>query len=627
MDEERIEKIEKSSQLIGKAVVSSILITLISFSPILFLTGQEHKLFAPLVWTKTFAMIGSGFVAIMLVPVLMVILLKGKIRPESKHPVSRFFTWIYGPVIRLCLKWKKVTLGLALALVLGSIPLVVNLGTEFMPPLDEGSLLFMPVTLPDISNSEVKRLLQVQDKIIKSLPEVENVLGKAGRANTATDNAPINMIETIIILKPRREWREGISKSDIIQELNSKLSIPGVINSWTQPIDNRINMLSTGIRTDVGVKIYGQSLDSINELAQEFKKKLEGLDGVADLYVEPIVGGKYIDVLIRKKEIGRYGLSVDDINMFVQTALGGMNASTTIEARERFPINVRFAQDFRNTISQIENLQIQSPSLGPLPLSAVAHVRITEGPPMINSENAMLRGTLLFNIRGRDMGSTVAEAKQRLEEAVKQLPNGYYVEWSGQYENQVRAQNRLKIIIPIVLVIILVILYLTFKNMREVLIVLSSIPVALVGGAYSMYFFHVNFSVAVAVGFIALFGVAIETGVLMLVYLNNSLYFKIKKHVVGQVTHSHIEDAIYEGAVQRLRPKLMTVLVDIFGLLPVLMATGAGSDIMKPITIPFVFGLVTSTLFVLIVLPVLYAYIRERELERRGNLIPELLHD
>lgn len=627
MGEERVNKIEKSSQLIGKAVVSSILVTLISFSPILFLSGQEHKLFSPLVWTKTFAMLGSGFVAIMLVPVLMVILLKGKIRPESKHPVSRFFTWIYGPVIRLCLRWKKVTLALAIALVLGSVPLVLNLGTEFMPPLDEGSLLFMPVALPDISNSEVKRVLQIQDKIIKSIPEVENVLGKAGRANTATDNAPISMIETIIMLKPQHEWREGLSKSDIVRELDDKLRIPGVINTWTQPIDNRINMLSTGIRTDVGVKIYGQSLDSINVLAHEFKKKLEWLNGVADLYVEPIVGGKYIDIKVKKNEIGRYGLSVDDINTFIETALGGMNASTTIEARERFPVNVRFAQDFRNTVHQIENLQVQTPALGPIPLSAVAEVSVTEGPPMINSENAMLRGTLLFNIRGRDMGSTVAEAKDRLQDAVKQLPQGYYIEWSGQYENQVRAQNRLKYIIPIVLVIIFMILYFTFKSMREVLIVLSSIPVALVGGAYSMHFFHVNFSVAVAVGFIALFGVAIETGVLMLVYLNNSLYFKIKNHVTGQVTNEDIEAAIYEGAVQRLRPKLMTVLVDIFGLLPVLVATGAGSDIMKPITIPFVFGLVTSTLFVLIVLPVLYAFIRERELLKKGNLDYNLLGD
>ena len=627
MDDLRIDKIEKSSQLIGKAVVSSILITLISFSPILFLTGQEHKLFSPLVWTKTFAMIGSGFVAIMLVPVLMVIFLKGKVRPESKHPVSRFFRWIYGPVIRWCLKWKKITLGLALALVLGSIPLVMNLGTEFMPPLDEGSLLFMPVTLPDISNNESKRLLQVQDKIIKSVPEVANVLGKAGRANTATDNAPISMIETIIILKPQSEWREGVTKEDILRELNSKLAIPGVINSYTQPIINRINMLSTGIRTDVGIKIYGQSLDSINVLAHEFKKQLEGLDGVADLYVEPIVGGKYIDIKIKKDEIGRYGLTVDDINMFIETALGGMNTTTTIEARQRFPINVRFAQDYRNTISQLNRLQVQTKALGPIPLSAVADIIVTEGPPMINSENAMLRGTLLFNIRGRDMGSTVSDAKERLEIAVKNLPKGYYLEWSGQYENQVRAQNRLMVIIPIVLLIILGVLYFTFNNMREVLIVLSSVPVALVGGAYSLHFFQVNFSVAVAVGFIALFGIAVETGVLMLVYLNKSLYFKLKNHTSTPVTNELIEDAIYEGAVQRLRPKLMTVLVDVIGLLPVLFATGAGSDVMKPITIPFVFGLLTSTIFVLIVLPVIYAYVRERELARKGRLDYALFED
>jgi Cu(I)/Ag(I) efflux system membrane protein CusA/SilA len=619
-EKERIEKIEKSSQLIGKAVVSSILVTLVSFSPILFITGQEHKMFSPLVWTKTFAMIGSGLVAIILVPVLMTILLKGKIRPESRHPVSRFFMWIYGPVIRWCLKWKKITIALALSLVLGSVPLVLNLGTEFMPPLDEGSLLFMPVTLPDISNNEAKRLLQVQDKIIKSIPEVENVLGKAGRANTATDNAPISMIETIVLLKPEHQWREGITKNKIIAEINGKLAIPGVINSFTQPIINRINMLSTGIRTDVGLKIYGQSLDSINVMAHEFKRQLEGLEGVVDLYVEPIVGGKYIDVAVRKDAIGRYGLNIDDINMNIETALGGMTTTTTIEARERFSVNVRFAQDYRNTLNDLQRLQIQTPAMGPVPLSSVADINITEGPPMINSENAMLRGTLLFNVRGRDMGSTVADAKERLENAIDNLPQGYYLEWSGQYENQVRAENRLMLIIPVVILVILVILYFTFNNIREVLIVLSSIPVALVGGAYSLYFFNVNFSVAVAVGFIALFGIAVETGVLMLVYLNNSLYFKLKNHVSGTILNEDIENAVYEGAVQRVRPKLMTVLVDVIGLLPVLLATGAGSDVMRPITIPFVFGLLTSTIFVLIVLPVIYAIVRERELIKKGNL-------
>ena len=627
--EEREKRIERSSQLVGKAVVDSILITLVSFSPILFLTGQEHKLFSPLVWTKTFAMIGSMFVAVFVVPVLMALLLKGKIRPEAKHPVSRFFIFLYSPIIRLCLRWKKMTLLLSFLLVAGSVPLVLSLGTEFMPPLDEGSLLFMPVTLPDVSNSEIKRIMQVQDKIIASVPEVANVLGKAGRANTATDNAPLSMIETIVLLKPQAEWRDGMTKNDIINELNSKLQIPGVINGWTQPIINRINMLSTGIRTDVGVKIYGQNLDTINKLAQAFRNELQGIEGVKDLYVDPIVGGKYLDIKIRRDELGRYGLSVDDVNIYIETALGGMEATRTVEGRQRFSVGVRFAQDFRNNLDALRNLQIQTMDYGPIPLVAVADIGYTNGPPMINSENAMLRGTLLFNVRDRDLGSTVDAAKEKLEKAIKQMPKGYFIEWSGQYENQVRATQRLQIIIPIVLVIITLILYFTFRTFREVLIVMSAVPVALVGGAYSLWFFDVNFSVAVAVGFIALFGVAVETGVLMLVYLNNALVRKNISVATEQraLNTEDIEEAIYNGAALRLRPKLMTVLVDIIGLTPVLLATGTGSDVMKPITIPFVFGLITSTLFVLIVLPVMYALVREYELRRHGKLILEELND
>ncbi|MFV5703657.1 efflux RND transporter permease subunit [Flavobacterium sp. XS2P12] len=628
-NEEREKKIEASSKLIGKAVFNSILITLVSFSPILFLTGQENKLFSPLVWTKTFAMIGSAFVVVFLVPVLMTLFLKGNVRPESKHPISRFFLWMYNPIIRWCLKWKRTTLALSIALVLGSVPLVLSLGTEFMPPLDEGSLLFMPVTLPDVSNSEIKRIMQVQDKLIMTVPEVQNVLGKAGRANTATDNAPMNMIESIILLKPQSEWRADFSKDDIIKELNAKLQIPGVINGWTQPIINRINMLSTGIRTDVGIKLYGQNLDTINKLAQQFKKELEGLEGVKDLYVDPIVGGKYIDIKINKEEIGRYGLSVDDVNMFIETAVGGMNVTTTIEGRQRFSVNVRFAQDARDEIHKLKILPLQTMDYGSIPLSAVADISITEGPPMISSENAMLRGTLLFNVRERDLGSTVNDAKKKLEGAIKKLPKGYFLSWSGQYENQVRAQERLKMIIPFVLLIIMAILYFTFHTFREVLIVLSAIPVALVGGAYSLYFFDVNFSVAVAVGFIALFGVAVETGVLMLVYMNNSIHKKVSTITAENksMTKQDIEDAIYDGAALRLRPKLMTVLVDIIGLMPVLLATGTGSDVMKPITIPFVFGLMTSTLFVLIVLPVLYALVREYELKKHGKLIVKEFED
>ncbi len=627
-EEERIKRIESSSVLVGRAVFNSILITMISFAPILLLEGQEKKLFSPLVLTKTFAMMGSAFVAIFLVPVLMAILLKGKMKSEKDHPVSRFFLSLYDPVIRWCLAWKKTTIAIAFVLVAGSIPLLMRIGSEFMPALDEGSLLFMPVTLPDISNTEIKRIMQIQDKLIKTVPEVSNVLGKAGRANTATDNSPISMIETIVLLKPQNQWREGMTKQMIIDELNNKLQIPGVVNGWTQPIINRINMLSTGIRTDVGLKIYGQNLDSINVMANQFKEALKDIEGVKDIYVEPVLGGKYVEIKIRKDEIGRYGMSVDDVNMVIESAIGGMNITTSIEGRQRLSINARFAQDFRSSIKQLRNLLVTSPA-GPIPLSAVADVDIAEGPSMINSENAMLRGTLLFNVRERDLGSTVNEARDRLEKLVQKLPRGYFIEWSGQYENQIRAEKRLKILIPMVLLIIAFILYFTFHTFREVLIVLSSIPVALVGGAYSLFFFDVNFSVAVAVGFIALFGIAVETGVLMLVYLNNSLYKMVhKKNQAGVLLKAEdIEEAVYEGAALRLRPKLMTVLVDIIGLLPLLMATGTGSDVMKPIAIPFVFGLLTSTFFVLIVLPAMYSLIRQNELRKNGRVFIETLSD
>ena len=362
----------------------------------------------------------------------------------------------------MCLKWRKTTIGVNVLALCISIPMVMSLGTEFMPPLDEGSILFMPVTLPDVSNSEVKRILQIQDKLMKTIPEVKNVLGKAGRANTATDNSPISMIETIVLLKPRSAWRKGITKEDIINELNAKLQIPGTVNGWTQPIINRINMLSTGIRTDVGVKIMGDNLDSLNFVAQKIKKALTGMDGVKDLYADPILGGKYLDIKIKKDEIGRYGLSVDDVNMVIESALGGMNLTTTIEGRQRFSVNARFAQNYRSSIDEIKRTIIQTNSFGSIPLSSVADVEIADGPPMIQSENSLLRGTVLFNVRGRDLGSTVQEAKRKIDETIKKLPRGYFIEWSGQWENEIRATNTLKLIIPIVLLIIFIVLYIIF---------------------------------------------------------------------------------------------------------------------------------------------------------------------
>lgn len=614
----RLNVIEESSRKVGRAVFFSILVTLISFAPILFLTGQERKLFTPLILTKTFTMIGSAIIALAIVPVLMRTLMKGRLVPESRNPVSNFFIRIYSPLLTWCLKWKKTVLGIAVLIVLGSIPFVLRIGSEFMPPLDEGSLLFMPVTLPDVSNTEAKRILQLQDKLIRTIPEVENVLGKAGRANTATDNAPISMVETIIMLKPQSQWRSGVTKDSLIAELNAVVRIPGVTTGWTQPIINRINMLSTGIRTDVGVKVYGQNLDSIYSISRRIESELSGIDGLSDLYVEQLTSGKYLNIELDRFALARYELNAEDVNMLIESAIGGMNISTVIDGRQRYALNVRLGQDFRADTATIGRIPLQTIEYGVIPLSAVAKIEMVDGPAMINSENAMLRGTVLFNVRGRDMGSVVNDAKNKIEEIVKQLPQGYHLEWSGQYENQVRAEDRLKIIIPIVLIIICFILYFTFNSIKEPIIVLSSLPLALIGGVYSMYLYNVNFSVAVAVGFIALFGIAIETGVLMMVYLNEALGRAISKAKKegNIVSKENIRAAVFEGSVLRVRPKLMTVMADMLGLLPVLISTGTGSDVMKPIAIPFVFGLITSTLFVLIVLPVIYMIAKENELSK-----------
>ncbi|MBK7880684.1 MAG: efflux RND transporter permease subunit [Saprospiraceae bacterium] len=619
-EEERIKIIERSSRTVGRAVFFSILVTLISFAPILFLEGQEKKLFSPLVWTKTFTMIGSAIVALFIVPMLLRSLMKGKLIPESRNPVANFFIKIYSPVLRLCQRWKKTVIAISVLIVLGSIPFVLRLGSEFMPPLDEGSLLFMPVTLPDVSNNEAKRILQVQDKLIMSVPEVQNVLGKAGRAYTATDNAPMSMIESIILLKPKSEWREGMTTEKLITELNEKVQIPGVTSGWTQPIINRINMLSTGVRTDIGIKIYGQELDTIYNIARQIEKSLQGIEGLADLYVEQLTGGKYLDVKIKREEIARYNLSVEEVNMLIEMALGGMPVTNTVEGRQRFSVSMRLAQDFRSDLEEIKRTPLQTSGYGVIPLSAVADLEITEGPPMISSENAMLRGTVLFNVRGRDMGSVVSDAKKKIEADFKNLPKGYFINWSGQYESKVRAEKRLKIIIPITLLIIAFVLYFTFHSIKEMTIVLSSIPIALIGGVYSMFFFEVNFSVAVAVGFIALFGIAVETGVLMIVYMNEAIRDVIEKNGSAELSQEEVQAAVFSGAVMRVRPKLMTVMADMIGLMPILFASGVGSDVMKPITIPFVFGLITSTLFVLIVLPVVYQLVKEYELKKHGKV-------
>ena len=620
--EEKLLLIESSSKLVGPGVFYSTIIVIASFLPVFLLTGMEGKLFSPLAWTKSFILIVDAFLAISLTPVLISFLLKGKLRPENKNPINKALESVYTPVLVFCLKWRKTILGLNIIALAIGILMFTKLGSEFMPPLDEGSILFMPVTLPDVSNSEVKRILQVQDKLIKSIPEVSHVLGKAGRANTATDNSPISMVETIILLKPQHEWRDNLSKSEIISEINNKLQIPGVINGFTQPIINRINMLSTGIRTDVGIKIYGANLDSINVLAQKIKKTLEGTSGVKDLYAEPITGGKYIDIEAKRDEIGRYGLTIDDINVVVEAAIGGMKLTTTIEGRQRFSVNARYAQEFRNSIEALKQLQVQTMEYGPIPLEAVADVKVSDGPPMINSENAMLRGSVLFNVRDRDLGSTVKEAQSKLNTMMTKMPKGYYVEWSGQWENQIRANRTLSMILPIVILIIFTVLYFTYKSMKEALITMITVPFALIGGIFMVYFYGINLSVAVAVGFIALFGMAIETAMLMTIYLNEAMNKMVEKHGNSAQTLSEdiLKEYIIEGSAKRLRPKLMTVSVSLFGLIPILWATGTGADVMVPITVPLIGGTITSTIYVLLVTPIVFEMTKLRELKSKGKI-------
>jgi Cu(I)/Ag(I) efflux system membrane protein CusA/SilA len=624
---DRDEVISASSKQVSRGVFYSTIIIIVSFLPVFMLTGQEGKLFHPLAFTKTFILIIDAILVLTLAPVLISIFMRGKMKAEKQSPVTLFHEKIYEKVIRGCMNWRKTTLGINILALAISVPLLFQLGSEFMPPLDEQSILFMPVTLPDVSNAEIKRILHVQDQIIKSIPEVDQVLGKAGRANTATDNAPISMIETMILLKPTSEWRAGITKKDIVNELDSKLQIPGVINGWTQPIINRINMLATGIRTDVGLKVHGQNLDTIYSISEKAKKILEEVTGVKDLYAEPITGGKYLTIDIRREALGRFGLTVEDVNTVVETAIGGSVISNTFEGRKRFSINVRLAEDFRNSIERLKRIPILTEN-GNIPLSSVAEVKFENGPPMISSDNGILRGAVLFNVRDRDLGTTVEDAIQKINAGLK-LPAGYFVEWSGQYENLIHGKRLLMIVIPVALFIIFIALYLAFKSLREAFLSLITIPFALIGGAYMIYFYHVNLSVAVAVGFIALFGIAVETGIVMVIYLNDAMIQLVKEkgNSSETITHKDLLESVIHGAAKRLRPKLMTVAVSLFGLVPVLWSTGVGSDVMKPIVLPMIGGVLTSATHILLVTPLIFLLTKEYELKKFGKLeIHESIH-
>lgn len=624
----------RSAKQVGRAIFFSEAIIIVSFLPVFMLEGQEGKLFHPLAFTKTFAIAGSALITITLVPMLMTLFMKGKFYREEQNPVTRFFNKLYDPVLRLALKYRKTTLAINVAALLITIPLIMSTGSEFMPPLDEGSILFMPTMLPNVSMTEAKRIVQVQDAIIKSIPEVESVLGKVGRAETPTDPAPVSMIESIIILKDKSQWREGITKAEIVKELNTKLQIPGVSNGWTQPIINRINMLSTGVRTDLGIKIFGDNLDTLEKLAVKAESLVKDIHGAADVYAERTQGGSYIDIDINRDAISRYGMSVGDVQDVIETAIGGENIATTVEGRRRFPIRVRYMKDYRLDIEALKKVWVTIPGGGissmgntpgsesgnaQVPLGELVDIKITSGPPMISSEDAMLRSVVFLNVRDRDMGSFVNEAKEVLDrEFAPNLPRGYFYSWSGQWENQVRARNRLQIIIPIVFLVIFVMLYFTFKNFLEAALVMLSVPFALIGGVYYMSLLDLNFSVAIWVGFIALYGIAVETGVIMVLYLHEALDKKLIAKG-DNITQQDLVDATEEGAILRLRPKLMTVATAILGLIPVMWATGTGADLAKPLAVPLIGGILTSAIHVLFVTPVIFVIIKEY-FRKKGKL-------
>ncbi len=602
-----------AAKLVGRPIFFAMVIIILAFVPVFALTGMEGKMFHPLAFTKTFAMAGSTILAVTLVPVLCTFLIRGKLHREEDNPVMRMLRAIYQPSLRWALRHRATTIGAAVVLFGAAIYTATTIGSEFMPPLDEESALFMPITDPRISLTEATRILRQQDKIIASDPGVEMVVGKVGRAETATDPAPVNMTETTIIFKPRDQWPKGETKESIIARLDEKLRIPGVSNIWTQPIRNRIDMLSTGIRTQIGVKVFGPDLKVIEEKSSEIERVLRGVPGAADLYSERITGAPYLEIKVDRPAAARYGLNVADVEDVIETAIGGKELTTTIEGRQRFPVRVRYARDFRETPEQLGAVLVSGMNGTQIPLRDVADIRMVMGPSMISSENGLLRGAVLLNVRGRDVGGFVDEAKAAVAKNV-QMPSGYYVQWSGQYENQVRAKKRLELVIPMVLAIIFILLYRTYHSAKEAAHVLLAVPFALTGGVFLIKLLGYNFSVAVWVGFIALFGTAVQTGVVMVIYLEEAVARRISAD--GRLTREGLHAAVMEGALLRLRPKVMTVATVVAGLLPLLWSTRTGAEVMKPLAAPVLGGMISSLLHVLVVTPVIFTWLRERELQK-----------
>jgi copper/silver efflux system protein len=608
-----LETVAEATKMVGRPIFASMVIIILAFAPVFALTGQEGKLFHPLAFTKSFAMIAAAVMAITLVPVLCTYFLGGKMRPEEWNPIMRWIRAGYKPVLLAALRHRALTVLIAFAFFLGAVFAATRIGSEFMPPLNEGDLLFMPVTDPAISLDEATRIMQKQDEIIKGFPEVVWSVGKAGRAETSTDPSPINMTETIIHLKPESEWRDGMTREKLIAEMDSALRMPGVTNIWTQPIINRIEMLATGIRSQVGIKVFGNDLPTIENVSREIAGVVRQVPGATDVYPEQIGGAPYVDIDINRQAAARYGIDVGLIQDAIEKGVGETNLTVTIEGRNRFPIRVRYAPEFRQTPEAIGNIPISAPSGATVPLANLAAIRQTEGASMINSENGLLRGTVLLNVRGRDIGGVVDEAKEAIAKQV-QLPSGYYITWSGQYENQERARQRLLIVVPIVLLIIFATLYLTYHSFLEAAHILLAVPFALTGGVFLLWLLQYNFSVAVWVGFIALFGAAVQTTIVMVVYLEEAL--ERKKQELGRLTRETLIEAVTEGALLRLRPKTMTVTTIVAGLLPIMWSTSAGSEVMKPLAAPVFGGMLSSLIHVLIVTPVIFYWLRLRELKR-----------
>jgi copper/silver efflux system protein len=606
-----------SAKQVGRAIFFSLSIIIVSFVPVFLLEAQEGRMFRPLAFTKTSAMVLASLLSITLVPVLMILFIRGhRLRPESANPISRFFTALYEPILRLALRFKWTTLLLNVAVVPLTIPLLFVIGSEFMPPLYEGTMLYMPTAAPGMSVTEATRVLQVQDKVLRKVPEVEQVFGTVGRGTTPTDNTPMGMVNTIVTLKPREQWRAGLTFEKLQAEMDAALQFPGFPNVWTQPIRNRLDMLLTGIKTPVGIKIFGPNLDVIQGIGQQIEQILPNVAGTRSVYAERVSQGYFTDIRIDRQAIARYGLTIEDVQDVIQSALGGENVTQTIEGRERYPVNVRYARGFRETLPALERVFVRAPSGAQVPLGQLAEMSLTTGPAMVRDEDAQLAGYVYVNTVTRDIGGYVEAAKAAIAKNLR-LPAGYTLQWTGQYEFQLRARERLKVLVPLVFFIIFMLLYMTFKSVSEAAIVMLSVVYAMTGGVILQWLLGYNFSVAVWVGYIALYGVAVQTGVVMVLYLHEALDRRLARGEV--LSPQDIVAATIQGSVLRLRPKLMTVTVVMASLVPLMWSTGVGSDVMKPIAAPIIGGMVTSTVHVLVVTPVIFCILKQREL-RKGRL-------